>query len=95
MMSVDYIDSVKKFVGEYTFKHGVEFDYESYRSVRVIYVYFEKAPYHAFAVRVDDESGDVEINTPGSMTNGEAFERSEGFLRHRVYGASVLDFIAL
>lgn len=39
-MSVDYIDSVKKIVGEYTFKHGVEFDYESYRSVRVIYVYF-------------------------------------------------------
>ena len=72
-MSVDYIDSVKKIVGEYTFKYGVEFDYESYRSVRVIYVYFEKAPYHAFAVRVDDENGDVEINTPGSMANGEAF----------------------
>ena len=53
-MSVDYIDSANKIVGEYTFKHGVEFDYESYRSVRVIYVYFEKAPYHAFAVRVDD-----------------------------------------
>ena len=88
MMSVDYIDSVKKIVGEYTFKHGVEFDYESYRSVRVIYVYFEKAPYHAFAVRVDDESGDVEIN-------GEAFEWSEEFLRHRVRGASVLDSIAL
>lgn len=94
-MSVDYIDSVKKIVGEYTFKHGVEFYYESYRSVRVIYVSFEKAPYHAFAVRVDDESGDVEINTPGSMANGEAFEWSEEFLRHRVYGASVLDSIAL
>lgn len=82
MMSVDYIDSVKKIVGEYTFKHGVEFYYESYLSVRVIYVYFEKAPYHAFAVRADDE-------------NGEAFEWSEEFLRHRVYGASVLDSIAL
>lgn len=93
-MSVDYIDSVKKIVGEYTFKHGVEFCYESYLSVRVIYVYFEKAPYHAFAVRVD-ENGDVEINTPGSMANGEVFEWSEELLRHRVYGASVLDSIAL
>lgn len=63
--------------------------------MRVIYVYFEKAPYHAFAVRVVDENGDVEINTPGSMANGEAFEWSEEFLRHRVYGASVLDPIAL
>ena len=94
-MSVDYIDSAKKIVGEYTFKHGVEFDYESYRSVRVIYVYFEKAPYHAFAVRAADESGDVEINTPGSMASGESFEWSEEFLRHRVRGASVLDSIAL
>lgn len=30
-------------------------------------------------MRVDDESGDVEINTPGSMANGEAFEWSEEF----------------
>lgn len=94
-MSVDYIDSVKKIVGEYTFKHGVKFYYESYRSVRVIYVYFGKAPYHAFAVRVDDENGDVEINTPGSMVNGEAFEWSEEFLRHRVRGASCFDSIDL
>ena len=77
-MSVDYIDSVKKIVGEYTLKHGVEFDYESYCSVRV-----------------DDESGDVEINTPGSMANGEAFVWSEEFLRHRVPGVSCLDSIAL